>query len=70
MALIRSLALRTLNAAVRRTRPEFRDWGLAMLREMDFIENDWAALFWAIGSVKSLTSSRKGNDACSANQPR
>ena len=33
-----------------------------MLREMDFIESDWAALFWAIGSVKSLTSSRKGSD--------
>ena len=32
-----------------------------MLREMDFIESDWAALFWAIGSVKSLTLSRKGS---------
>ncbi len=62
MALIRTLALRALNAVVRRTRPEVRDWGLAMLCEMDFIENDWAALFWAIGSVKSLTSSRKGSD--------
>jgi len=39
-----------------------RDWGLAMSREMDFIENDWAALFWAIGSVKALASSRKGSD--------
>jgi len=62
LTLIRSIALRTLNAVVRRTRPEVRDWGLAMLREMDFIESDWAALFWAIGSVKSLTSSRKGSD--------
>jgi hypothetical protein len=34
---------------------------VAMLREMDFIESDWAALFWAIGSVKSLTLSRKGS---------
>jgi hypothetical protein len=25
-----------------------------MLREMDFIENDWAALFWALGSVTAL----------------
>ena len=60
--LIRNLALRTLNAVVRRTRPEVRDWGLAMLREMDFIENDWTALFWAIGSVSALASSRKGSD--------
>jgi hypothetical protein len=29
---------------------------------MDFIENDWAALFWAIGSVKALASIRKGSD--------
>jgi hypothetical protein len=62
MTLIRSLALRTLNAVVRRTRPEVRDWGLAMLREMDFIENDWAALFWAVGGVKSLASRQKGSD--------
>jgi hypothetical protein len=25
-----------------------------MLREMDFVENDWAALFWAIGSATTL----------------
>jgi hypothetical protein len=33
-----------------------------MLREMEFIENDWSALFWAIGSVKSLTLSRQGGE--------
>jgi hypothetical protein len=33
-----------------------------MLREMDFIENDWAALFWALGGVKSMALSRKGSD--------
>lgn len=60
--LIRNLALRILNAVARRTRPDLRDWGLAMSREIDFIENDWAALFWAIGSVKALASSRKGSD--------
>jgi hypothetical protein len=25
-----------------------------MLREMDFVENDWAALFWALGSATAL----------------
>jgi hypothetical protein len=35
---------------------------MAILREMDFIESDWAALFWAIGSVKSVTLCRKGSD--------
>jgi uncharacterized membrane protein len=62
LTLIRNLALRILNAVVRRTPPDVRDWGLAMLREMDFIENDRAALFWAIGSVKALASSRKGKE--------
>jgi hypothetical protein len=49
-------------AVVRRAQPAVREWGAAMLREMDFIESDWAALFWAIGSVKSVASNRKGND--------
>lgn len=52
--MIRSLALRIVNAVARHVRPEIRDWPTAMLHEMDFIENDWAALFWAIGSVKLL----------------
>jgi hypothetical protein len=25
-----------------------------MLRELDFIENDWAALFWALGSTTAI----------------
>lgn len=25
-----------------------------MLREMDFVEGDWAALFWALGSSTAL----------------
>jgi prepilin signal peptidase PulO-like enzyme (type II secretory pathway) len=33
-----------------------------MVREIDFIEDDWRALFWAVGSVRSLTVSRKGYD--------
>jgi hypothetical protein len=33
-----------------------------MVREIDFIDDDWRALCWAVGSVKSLTVSRKGYD--------
>ncbi len=33
-----------------------------MFCEMDFIENDWAALFWALGGVKFLVSRRTGSD--------
>jgi hypothetical protein len=31
-----------------------RDWALAMLRELDFIEGEWAAVFWALGSVTAI----------------
>lgn len=29
-------------------------WASAMLRELDFIEGDWTALFWALGSVTAI----------------
>jgi hypothetical protein len=51
---IRGLASAILTAAVRRASPGVREWGTAMLREMDFVESDWAALLWAIGSVPVL----------------
>jgi hypothetical protein len=51
---IRRLASAILTAAVRRASPGVREWGTAMLREMDFVESDWAALLWAIGSVPVL----------------
>ena len=51
---IRGLASAILTAAVRRASPTVREWGAAMLREMDFVESDWAALLWALGSVPVL----------------
>lgn len=51
---IRGLASAILTAAVRRASPGVREWGAAMLRELDFVEGDWAALLWAIGSVTVL----------------
>jgi hypothetical protein len=30
------------------------DWAYAMLRELDFIESDWEALFWALGSTTAI----------------
>ena len=54
MTMIRRLALKVLNAAARHAAPGTRDWVTAMSREMDFIENDWAALWWALGSTRIL----------------
>jgi hypothetical protein len=52
--MIRPFASAILRAAILRASPEGQQWGRAMLREMDFVEGDWAALRWAIGSVLSL----------------
>lgn len=47
----RRLAVRLLSAVVRHAPDDSRDWASAMLRELDFIEGDWAALWWALGST-------------------
>ncbi len=54
MTMIRRFALKVLNSAARHAAPGMRDWVTAMSREMDFIENDWAALWWALGSTRIL----------------
>jgi hypothetical protein len=50
----RTLAARLLRAVVRLVPEESRDWALAMLHELDFIEGDWAAFFWALGSTSAI----------------
>jgi hypothetical protein len=54
MTITRRLALKILNAAVRHASPGTRDWVSAMLAESQFIENDWTALWWALGSIRIL----------------
>jgi len=50
----RKLAARLLGAAIRLAPPQSRDWACAMLRELDFIQGEWAALFWALGSTAAI----------------
>jgi hypothetical protein len=50
----RKLAAGLLRAVLRLAPSESSDWAYAMLRELDFIESDWAALFWALGSTAAL----------------
>jgi hypothetical protein len=50
----RRLAVKLLSAVLRHAPDDSRDWASAMLRELDFIEGDWAALFWAIGSTTAI----------------
>lgn len=54
MSLTRRLASRLLNSVVRHASPQSHDWGNAMLRELDFVESDWGALLWALGSTAAL----------------
>ena len=50
----RTLAGKLLRAVVLLAPAESRDWANAMLRELDFIEGEWAALFWALGSATAI----------------
>lgn len=54
MLSIRRLATRVIEVVVRHSPPDAQSWGSAMLREMDFVENDWSAALWALGSTTSL----------------
>jgi hypothetical protein len=46
-----------LLALVLRCSPEHcREWASGMLRELDFIDDDRAALWWALGSMRAMFS--------------
>jgi len=50
----RMLAEALLRGVLRLAPDESRDWASAMLRELDFVEGDWAALLWALGSITAI----------------
>ncbi len=54
MSAARKLASGLLRAIARRSPSGSREWAEAMLRELDFIESDWAALLWALGSATAI----------------
>jgi hypothetical protein len=54
MSATRRVASRLLRAVVRYSSCETQGWANAMLGELDFIESDWAALFWALGSTSAI----------------
>jgi hypothetical protein len=51
---LRRLAAKVLRSAVQRSSADSQFWGDAILAELDFIEGDWAALLWALGSTTAL----------------
>jgi hypothetical protein len=50
----RTWASGLLGFVLRHAPAHCRDWAGAMLRELDFIHNDWAALLWAFGSATAI----------------
>jgi hypothetical protein len=56
MTRLRKLAVKISNTVVRRSPPAYKDWARATAREIEFIESDWAALRWALGSWKMAAS--------------
>jgi hypothetical protein len=52
MTLVRKLALSISNRVVRWSSPGCKEWAEGLEREVAFIEKDWAALAWAIGSLR------------------
>jgi hypothetical protein len=54
MTTLRRLAVNTIKAVTQLASPVKQQWAQAMRRELDFIESDWAAFFWALGSTKIL----------------
>jgi hypothetical protein len=54
MSPLRRLAAGLLRVVLRHSSGDTEDWVKAMLRELDFIEDDWAALFWAMGSTTAI----------------
>jgi hypothetical protein len=54
MTRLRKLATKISCLVVRTASPAAKDWAKASAREMEFIESDWAALRWALGSAKVL----------------
>src|SRR5580704_6882861 len=59
MTVVRRSAMRIAAFVVRYAAPGCRDWAEGLAREAEFIEDDWSALGWAIGSTRVLLDRRE-----------
>jgi hypothetical protein len=50
----RRVGAAVLKAVLRMAPRSSREWAGAMLRELDFVRGDWAALLWALGGVGAV----------------
>jgi hypothetical protein len=70
MTRLRKLAVKISDTVIRRSRPAYKDWARATGREMEFIESDWAALRWALGSWKMAASCQNAPLTTMSDVPR
>jgi hypothetical protein len=54
MRLVRRWAVGVSEFVVRRASPRAKEWAEGLAHEVEFVEGDWGALGWAIGSVRVL----------------
>jgi hypothetical protein len=59
MILVRSVAMKISSVVVRYASSGCKEWAEGVAREVEFIEDDWAALRWAIGSTRVLFDRRE-----------
>jgi hypothetical protein len=54
MTFVRGLAVRISEKSVEWAKPRCKEWAEGLAREVVFVEGDWRALGWAIGSLRVL----------------
>ena len=59
MTLVRSVAMKITGVVVRYASSGCKEWAEGLAREVGFIEDDWTALWWAIGSTRVLLDRRE-----------
>jgi len=69
MTLLRKLALKISGRVVRYASSGCKDWAEALAAEVAFIRNDWAALGWALGSIRVVFDRREAPIASFAEVP-
>jgi hypothetical protein len=51
---LRHAATVLLESAIRIAPPDTRDWGRAMMGELNYVKGSWAAAMWALGGASVL----------------
>ncbi len=62
--------MRISNGVVRAASPGAKEWAEATAREVEFIEGDWAALGWALGSMRLLLRCKDAPITSAADVPQ